>query len=154
MKLNFPPATEEAKTEDPFQPDAVVEFIDGNHTQHVMLQLQELCPEIEEHKTRFSSTRSCHQELSFLNWPIKKWQNFQQLNLRTCQFEELTIMRNVLLEKYEGYCQHTRKGTISQPRLLIHQPQSVQGVLEINELPYAYCKTPLGKMMKTLAALK
>lgn len=51
MKLNIPPATEGAKTEDPFPPDAEVEFIDGNHTQHIMLQLQELCPEIEEHKT-------------------------------------------------------------------------------------------------------
>lgn len=52
MKIYFPPPTEEAKTKDTFQPDAEVEFIDGNHKQRVMLQLQELCPEIEKHKTR------------------------------------------------------------------------------------------------------
>lgn len=52
MKLNFPPATVVAKTEDPFRPDEEVELIDGNHTHHVMLQLQELYPEREELKTR------------------------------------------------------------------------------------------------------
>lgn len=52
MKLNFPPATAVAKTEDPFRPDAEVELIDGNHTHHVMLQLHELYPEREELKTR------------------------------------------------------------------------------------------------------
>lgn len=52
MKLNFPPATTVAKTEDPFRPDAEVDLIDGNHWHHVMLQLQELYPEIEELKTR------------------------------------------------------------------------------------------------------
>lgn len=46
MKLNFPPATAVAKTEDPFRPDAEVDLIDGNHRHHVMLQLQELYPEI------------------------------------------------------------------------------------------------------------
>lgn len=38
MKLNFPPATAVAKTEDPFRPVAEVNLFDGNHTHHVMLQ--------------------------------------------------------------------------------------------------------------------
>lgn len=50
MKLNFPPATTVAKTEDPFRPDAEVDLIDGNHWHHVMLQLQELYPEIKNLK--------------------------------------------------------------------------------------------------------
>ena len=49
IRINFPPATgvifeEEFRNE--------VELIDGNHTHHVMLHMQELYPEKEELKTR------------------------------------------------------------------------------------------------------
>uniref|UniRef100_A0A8W8P5H3 Uncharacterized protein n=1 Tax=Magallana gigas TaxID=29159 RepID=A0A8W8P5H3_MAGGI len=51
-----------------FRPGAEVEFIDGNCTHHVMLQLQELCPEIEECKRRkvFLYEKLSPRALSFL----------------------------------------------------------------------------------------
>lgn len=65
---------------------------------HVMLQLQELCPEIEECKTRkvFLYKKLSQGALSFLGLS----RNDETFNrLRTLQFEELTVMRNVLLVK-------------------------------------------------------
>ncbi|XP_065924401.1 uncharacterized protein [Magallana gigas] len=101
MTLNFPPATAVAKTEDPFRRDAEVELIDGNHTHHVMLQLKELYPEREELKTRkvFLYEKLSPGAMSFLGLS----RNDETSNsLRTSQFEELTIMRNVLQRKYGG----------------------------------------------------
>lgn len=110
---------EGAKTEDPFQPDAEVEFIDGNHTQHVMLQLQELCPEIEEHKTMFSSTRSCHQELChFLIGLLRnnKTSNsfiWELVSLKNYQLWEMLCWRNMK-------CPNDRKEETNSKKRLHH----------------------------------
>nr|XP_022308194.1 uncharacterized protein LOC111114202 [Crassostrea virginica] len=96
--INFPPATgvifeEEFRNE--------VELIDGNHTHHVMLHMQELYPEKEELKTRKVIVyRELSQgAISFLGLS----RNDETTNsLKTSHFEELKIMRKLLYSKHGG----------------------------------------------------
>ncbi|XP_078332694.1 uncharacterized protein LOC111120425 isoform X2 [Crassostrea virginica] len=98
IRINFPPATgvifeEEFRNE--------VELIDGNHTHHVMLHMQELYQEKEELKTRKVIVyRELSQgAISFLGLS----RNDETTNsLKTSHFEELKIMGKLLYSKHGG----------------------------------------------------